>query len=102
MSRRWTAKCWMGSSSGYVDIEVNASSINGAKEQLERVYGAEQIVNLREIRSSGSGFGSGMDMDGTVAFLLVVVGLIILVSFWPFILGGATIWAIYKIYKLFK
>ena len=43
MSRRWTAKCWMGSSSGYVDIEVNASSINGAKEQLERVYGAEQI-----------------------------------------------------------
>jgi hypothetical protein len=92
----------MGSSSGYVDIEVNASSINGAKEQLERVYGAEQIVNLREIRSSGSGFGSGMDMDGTVAFLLVVVGLIILVSFWPFILGGATIWAIYKIYKLFK
>ena len=92
----------MGSSSGYVDIEVNASSINGAKEQLERVYGAEQIVNLREIRSSGSGSGSGMDMDGTVAFLLVVVGLIVLVSFWPFILGGATIWAIYKIYKLFK
>jgi hypothetical protein len=92
----------MGSSSGYVDIEVNASSINGAKEQLERVYGAEQIVNLREIRSSGSGSGSGMDMDGTVAFLLVIVGLFILVSFWPFILGGAIIWAIYKIYKLFK
>ena len=27
MSRRWIAACWMGSASGYVDIEVSASTI---------------------------------------------------------------------------
>jgi hypothetical protein len=103
MSRQWTAKCWMGSSSGYVDIEVSASTINGAKEQLQRIYGAEQIINLREIRSHDShGSNSSTDMEGTLAFLAVVAGLIFLVSFWPFILGGAIIWAIYKIYKAVK
>jgi hypothetical protein len=62
MSRRWTAECWMGSASGYVDIEVSASTINGAKEQLQNVYGAEQIRNLREIR--GSSGGSDLNFSG--------------------------------------
>jgi hypothetical protein len=62
MSRRWIAECWMGSASGYVDIEVSASTINGAKEQLQNVYGAEQIRNLRQVRTggdSGSSLPSG-------------------------------------------
>ena len=61
-SRRWTGKCWMGQKSGYVDIEVGASTSGGAREQLINVYGAESVVNLREIRE-GSG-GGGLDFSG--------------------------------------
>lgn len=69
MSKRWVSKCWMGSKSGYVDIEVSANTSNGAREQLQNIYGAQQIINLREVRSSSSsGSGSG---DGTGSMLLV-------------------------------
>ena len=61
-SRRWTGKCWMGQKSGYVDIEVGASTSGGAREQLINVYGAESVVNLREIR--GDGGGGGLDFSG--------------------------------------
>lgn len=90
MSRRWTAKCWMGSSSGYVDIEVNAATINGAKEQLQRVYGAEQIVNLREIKSGGSSFSSG-NSEGMVWLLGIGFVLYLLVTYWYIAIPIATI-----------
>ena len=61
-SKRWTAKCWMGQKSGYVDMEVGANTSGGAREQLINVYGAETVVNLREIRE-GSG-GGGLDFSG--------------------------------------
>jgi hypothetical protein len=44
----------MGSASGFVDIEVNASTVTGAIEQLKNVYGAEQIRNIRQVRTEGS------------------------------------------------
>ena len=52
----------MGQKSGYVDIEVGASTSGGAREQLINVYGAESVVNLREIR--GDGGGGGLDFSG--------------------------------------
>jgi hypothetical protein len=90
MSRRWTAKCWMGSSSGYVDIEVNAATINGAKEQLQNVYGAEQIINLREIGSGGSPFSSG-DSGGMIWLLGIGFVLYLLVTYWYIAIPIATI-----------
>jgi hypothetical protein len=81
MSRRWTAKCWMGSSSGYVDIEVNAATINGAKEQLQNVYGTEQIINLSEIGSGGSSFNPG-DTDAKIWLIAVVGVLYLLATYW--------------------
>ena len=90
MSRRWTAKCWMGSSSGYVDIEVNAATISGAKEQLQNVYGAEQIINLREIGSSGPSFSSG-NSEGMVWLLGIGFVLYLLVTYWYIAIPIATI-----------
>ena len=90
MSRRWTAKCWMGSQSGYVDIEVGASTAVGAKEQLRNVYGAEQIINLREIRGSSSGsrlsIGSG---SGKVWLVGLIGGAGLLLYFTPWVLMTA-------------
>ena len=90
MSRRWTAKCWMGSSSGYVDIEVNAATINGAKEQLQNVYGAEQIINLREIGSGGPSFSFG-NSEGMVWLLGIGFVLYLLVTYWYIAIPIATI-----------
>ena len=84
----YRAKCWLGSSSGYQELEVQSSTLYGAKEQFERIYGAEQIINLREVRgesTSGSGVG---DIGGTVGLIgLVALGWAF-VSFTPWILMG--------------
>ena len=87
----WRAKCWLGSSSGYQDLEVQSNTLNGAKEQFKRIYGAEQIINLREVRSrDSSSSGSGVDFSGAGGIGLI--GLLIVgwafVSFTPWILMG--------------
>jgi hypothetical protein len=101
MSRRWTAKCWMGSSSGFVDIEVSASTINGAKEQLQRVYGAEQITNLREVRNNSASGSSGLDIDGTLGMVGLIAAACVLYAFTPWVLmllgGAAGAWGAEKI-----
>lgn len=99
MSRRWTAKCWMGSNSGYVNLEVTASTITGARDQLKNIYGAEQIINLREVRGDGS--TSSMPSGGGI-FLLGILGAGALVMYFtPWILmtiyGAAGTWASQKL-----
>lgn len=90
MSRRWTAKCWMGSNSGYVDIEVSASSISGAKEQLQNIYGAQQITNLREIRGNSNGGGLSVGSgSGGVWLVGLLGGAALLLYFTPWILMTA-------------
>lgn len=74
---RFRAKCWLGSSSGYQDLEVSANTKNGANEQLRDIYGAQQIINLHEVREGSSG-GSSTGSSGSV----VLIGL----------LGAAAVW----------
>ena len=90
---RWTAKCWMGSASGYQDIEVSANTINGAKEQLQRIYGAEQIINLREVRNSSSS-GSGIELgSGGWAMIGILLAIGAVVAYWYIILPLAALCA---------
>ena len=105
MSRRYTAKCWMGQKSGYVDMEVGASTSGGAREQLINVYGAETVVNLREVRE-GSG-GGGLDFSGGSGGTWLV-GLLgggaLLLYFTPWVLmaayGAGATWLTQKIVGL--
>ena len=84
---RWTAKCWLGSASGYQDIEVSANTINGAHEQLKNIYGAEQIINLREIRNSGGGGGGGIELgSGGWKIIGVLLAIGAIVAYWYIIL----------------
>lgn len=89
----WRADCWLGSEVGYQDLEVQANTIQGAKSQLERIYGAEQIINLREVYDDDSS-GSGSSVDG--AGILVILGIGLLVVAWKYILVlgiiGLAIW----------
>jgi len=99
---RWTAKCWLGSASGYQDIEVSANTINGAKEQLQSIYGAEQIINLREVRGSGGGGGGGIELgSGGWTIIGVLLGIGAIVAYWYIILpiailGGLGWWFLNK------
>lgn len=45
----WQAQCWLGSAAGYQTLEVQANTYSGAEQQLRRIYGAEQIINLRQV-----------------------------------------------------
>jgi hypothetical protein len=70
----WRAQCWLGSESGYQNLEVESNTFQGAEQQLRRIYGAEQIINLREVRSDGSSSSiadiGGMLMLGAVLFVI--------------------------------
>ena len=70
----WRAQCWLGSESGYQNLEVQSNTYQGAEQQLRRIYGAEQIINLREVRSGGSSSSiadiGGMLMLGAVLFVI--------------------------------
>jgi hypothetical protein len=89
----YRAKCWLGSSSGYQELEVQSNTLYGAKEQFQRIYGAEQIINLREVRGESNSSGSGLDFGGTVGLIGLVAAGWAFVSFTPWVLmglGGAT------------
>jgi hypothetical protein len=78
----YRAKCWLGSASGYQELEVQSNTINGAKEQFERIYGAEQVINLRQVSSGGnSSFNSG-DAGGYVLLGAILFGIWLLVEYW--------------------
>jgi len=61
----WQADCWLGPSSGRQKLQVQSNTSNGAKEQLQRIYGAQNIANLRKV--SGSDSMISMDDDGATA-----------------------------------
>lgn len=89
---RWRAKCWLGSSAGYQDLEVAANTLNGAKEQLQRIYGAEQIINLHQVRESSSSSSGGSSEISWEAIGLIVLVIIFLAYWWIIVpvgvLGG--------------
>lgn len=90
----WRAKCWLGSASGYQELEVESNTSYGAKEQFQRIYGAEQIINLRQV-SGGSSSSSDYSGWGPIIIFLFVLGLVI--QYWYIVLPisiilGILIW----------
>jgi hypothetical protein len=78
----YRAKCWLGSSSGYQELEVQSNTRNGAYEQFERIYGAEQIINLREVNSGNSSSNSDLNIGGSFTLIAIVVALWVLIEWW--------------------
>ena len=85
----YRAKCWLGSSSGYQDLEVKANTSVGAIEQFKRIYGAEQVINVSEVRGGGSGGGSSSGSgEGLFGLALIVGAIWALMTFLPWVLMG--------------
>ena len=84
----YRAKCWLGSNSGYQELEVQANTITGANEQFKRIYGAEQIINCHEVRGDSSSSSSGLDLDSTTGLVILGGGLLGFFMFAPWVLMG--------------
>lgn len=76
----WRAKCWLGSANGYQELEVQSNTSHGAKEQLERIYGAEQVINLRKVNDSSS--SSSSDSSGSVYLIGFLIAIWAVIEFW--------------------
>lgn len=99
MSKRWTASCWLGSEAGRVDLEVQASTLSGAKQQLERIYGAENIWNLRQVREQSDISPSSVSGGAAIVGLFAAAGLFLYFTPWVLMTayGGAGTWLSQKI-----
>lgn len=85
---KYRAKCWLGSDSGYQELEVKSNTLYGAEEQFKRIYGAEQVINLREVRGGSNSSSSISDVGGTIGWIgLIAVGWMFF-TFTPWVLMG--------------
>ena len=98
----WRAKCWLGSASGYQELEVQSNTLNGAKEQFKRVYGAEQICNLSEVRSGGGLSSSSGDASGWLTIFGFIFAIWVIMQFWWIVVPVAIICLIGWIYSKFS
>lgn len=83
---QWTAKCWLGSSSGYQQLTVQSNIFHGATEQLKQVYGTEQIIDLHEVRGSNNTNSSSSSSIKLPGFKTIIAGGLILAAISAF--GG--------------
>jgi len=91
----YTAKCWLGQNAGYQQLEVQANTLEGAYEQFESIYNAEQIINCRKVSSDYDSSDSG----NTASYLflaLAVVFIWLLIEYWWIVVPVAAIIFILK------
>lgn len=93
----WRAKCWLGSAAGYQELEVQANTFQGAIEQFERVYGAEQIINARRVNDNNSGSSSTSFVE-----ILILCAIVFAIYYWYIVVPIAAIIAIIKLILWFK
>lgn len=73
----WRAKCWLGSANGFQELEVQSNTFHGADEQLRRIYGAEQIINLRKVNGTSDSSSSDSSALFPLAIILLLIWLVI-------------------------
>lgn len=74
---KWRAKCWLGSANGFQYLEVQSNTFHGAREQLESVYGAQQVINLHQVNSNNSRISGDMSDSAASAVLFENLGKLI-------------------------
>ena len=83
----------MGTMSGTQVLEVKANTVNGAYEQLEKIYGVKDPINMREVHegnsSSSSSSGDGITLEGLLALAALGIGgfaaFVAIMTLWVFL-----------------
>jgi len=112
-TRKWRAKCWCGSEIGNINVEVVAAGVEGAKAQMRRQYGAEQIYNIYQVGSFNdvgqdrwNGVSNNNSNNNSMGNLIFAAGCCIVVltitAFPPIIVIAALCLIGWGIFKLFK
>ena len=84
----WKADVFVNSQVGRITTEVEASTFQGAQQQIYAKHGdVQQITNLRQVTGS-SGSSGGSDTGGSVALIGLVAAGWAFFSFTPWILMG--------------
>jgi len=73
---RWTAKLFVNSDVGEIDAEVYASTLPGARQQIQAKYGdVQQIYNLRQASGSSSSSSGGVGCLPLLGLgVLIIIG----------------------------
>ena len=79
----WKADVFVNSQVGRITAEVEASTFEGARQQIYAKHGdVQQIVNLRQVSSGGGSSISSADSEGLVWLLGIGFVLYLLVTYW--------------------
>ena len=90
----WNAKCYVGTKGGYQNLQVEAASVNGARQQFERVYGSQQTINIRRVDGDSYSGGGSMGAIEGISTLLFWIGAFLVFMYWKEIAAIALIFGI--------
>ena len=82
----WNAKCYLGTKGGYQNLQVEAASVNGARQQFERVYGSQQTINIRRVGGDSNSGGFDMGAIEGISSLLFWIGAFLVYMYWQYII----------------
>ena len=91
---KWNATCFLGNEGGYQDLQVDAATIQGAKDQFERVYGSQQTINIRRVDGDSYSGGGSMGAIEGISTLLFWIGAFLVFMYWKEIAAIALIFGI--------
>ena len=74
----WTGEAWLGSESGRQKLTVQASTITGAYQQFEQIYGSTDVWNVREVRNNNSSDSSSSSNIQLPSLKSLLVGGVVL------------------------
>lgn len=95
----WQGEAWLGSASGRQKVTVESNTFQGAKEQIERIYGATDVWNLREVRSESN--SSSPDIGGTIGLVVILFVIWLFVEYFWIMMPLTVIALIAWIYNTF-
>jgi hypothetical protein len=99
----WRAEVFVNSRVGRINTEVEAATFQGAKEQIYAKHGnVQQIVNLREVGSSGSSSISAGDAGGYLILGAILFGIWVVVEYWWIVTPIAAIVLLGWLYNKFS
>ena len=90
---RYRAQAYMGPSIGTQTVEVDSASIGGATDQMKRIYGAQQIIGIHEVRQNRNNNTEHSASSGPGSLLLIALVASIFWAPWIFMAVGGTVGA---------
>ena len=99
----WRAEVFVNSNVGRINTEVEAATFQGARDQIYAKHGnVQQIVNLRQVSSSGSSSSFDGDVSGYLILGALLFGIWLIVEYWWIVVPVAVICLIAWLYNHFN